>query len=313
MAVNGCERTVLTVAGEPVTFARQESAEAYESAIRAALDDPAVGSGPGHLRAADRASVGPGDPRDAAAVRLGTERTSLATKPVIAVMVGASGEQLAGRRARLPRRRGGPAGAQRRGAVRRLAARARPRSPCDLSGVAVRPAAVARPGSTPGPGPPGCSRASGPVIRQGGQDPRARLPGAGCSTIRCTGRSSWRASTTPSPRRSTTAPTGSLRSASSGCASECSASSPPWRSCCGDVRRPSSDTWPHLSTCISDVSALAVRSSRGHRGRCPSPRPAHRGERRVDVGGHHRSRYPRLPRAESRPPAACEVDTASAT
>ena len=44
MAVNGCERTILEPAGEPVTLARQESPEAYEAAITAALADPKVGS-----------------------------------------------------------------------------------------------------------------------------------------------------------------------------------------------------------------------------------------------------------------------------
>lgn len=43
MAVNGCERTILEPAGEPVTLARQESPEAYETAITAALADPGRG------------------------------------------------------------------------------------------------------------------------------------------------------------------------------------------------------------------------------------------------------------------------------
>ncbi len=44
MAINGCDRSSLSVVGTPATFARQESPEAYESAIRAAFADPAVGA-----------------------------------------------------------------------------------------------------------------------------------------------------------------------------------------------------------------------------------------------------------------------------
>jgi acyl-CoA synthetase (NDP forming)/GNAT superfamily N-acetyltransferase len=42
MALNACERTSASVVGQPVTFARQESAEAYVTAIRAALTDSSV-------------------------------------------------------------------------------------------------------------------------------------------------------------------------------------------------------------------------------------------------------------------------------
>lgn len=44
MAVNAMAGTGLQAAGEPVTFARQESPEAYEAAIREAREDPGVGA-----------------------------------------------------------------------------------------------------------------------------------------------------------------------------------------------------------------------------------------------------------------------------
>jgi acyl-CoA synthetase (NDP forming)/ribosomal protein S18 acetylase RimI-like enzyme len=89
LAVNGIHRTSLDLARPPVTFARQESVTAYESAIHAAFDDEAVGavlaiyvppiehrSGT-EIRAALRACAGHGAARG---------------KPVVAVMLSQEGE-----------------------------------------------------------------------------------------------------------------------------------------------------------------------------------------------------------------------------
>jgi acyl-CoA synthetase (NDP forming) len=44
LAANACDSTPLSVVGEPVTFARQESSTAYEEAIKAAFADDRVGA-----------------------------------------------------------------------------------------------------------------------------------------------------------------------------------------------------------------------------------------------------------------------------
>jgi len=85
MAVNACERTVMSVVGEPVTFARQESPEAYEQAISAAFADPGVGS-------VLAIFVPPIEHPSADAIRASLRRAAKsggdAAKPVVALMVG---------------------------------------------------------------------------------------------------------------------------------------------------------------------------------------------------------------------------------
>ena len=92
MAVNACEHTVLRVAGEPVIFARQESPEAYEAAISAALADPLVGSVLAIYVPPIEASS---DDRIRAMLRHCARRRDGATdaKPVVAVMVGLEEDQ----------------------------------------------------------------------------------------------------------------------------------------------------------------------------------------------------------------------------
>jgi len=106
MAANACERTSLAVVGEPVTFARQESAESYERAIDAAMADERVGSvlaifvPPIEHPSGDaiRSALG------RYAGRIGDDRGG---KPVVALMVGdasddAMGDGLTGARTSIP-------------------------------------------------------------------------------------------------------------------------------------------------------------------------------------------------------------------
>jgi acyl-CoA synthetase (NDP forming)/ribosomal protein S18 acetylase RimI-like enzyme len=87
MALNACEGTSATVAREPVTFARQESAEAYVTAIRAALSDDAVHSILAiYVPPIEHPS---GDEIRAALRRCAAhEEAGVARKPIIALMVG---------------------------------------------------------------------------------------------------------------------------------------------------------------------------------------------------------------------------------
>jgi acyl-CoA synthetase (NDP forming)/GNAT superfamily N-acetyltransferase len=89
MAVNAAEGTTLTVAGEPVTFARQESPEAYERAIRSTLADESVDSILAiYVPPIEHRS---GDEIRATLRRCASHRDDgLPHKPVIALMVGDS-------------------------------------------------------------------------------------------------------------------------------------------------------------------------------------------------------------------------------
>lgn len=92
MALNACEGKVLRPVGEPVTFARQESPEAYEKAIGTALADPRVG-------AVLAIYVPPIEASTDEAIRemlrhcARRDRPEALAKPVVAVMVGLEGEQ----------------------------------------------------------------------------------------------------------------------------------------------------------------------------------------------------------------------------
>jgi acyl-CoA synthetase (NDP forming)/RimJ/RimL family protein N-acetyltransferase len=91
MAANACERTSMHVVGDPVTFARQESPEAYEQAIDQAMADPQVGS-------VLAIFVPPIEHQSAREIRAVLDRyaTSGAAgdtgKPVVALMVGDAGD-----------------------------------------------------------------------------------------------------------------------------------------------------------------------------------------------------------------------------
>ncbi|MEI6360989.1 MAG: GNAT family N-acetyltransferase [Actinomycetes bacterium] len=97
MAANACERTSMHLVGEPVTFARQESPEAYEHAIDAAMADPDVGS-------VLAIFVPPIEHRSADEIRAVLDRYAVGAaeasggKPLVALMVGEPGERSRGPR-----------------------------------------------------------------------------------------------------------------------------------------------------------------------------------------------------------------------
>jgi acyl-CoA synthetase (NDP forming) len=83
LAVNALSRTRLHAAASPVTFARRESADAFESGVRAAMADPAVGS---VLAIYVPAAELDADASIRAALRACAECGRDAGKPVVAVM-----------------------------------------------------------------------------------------------------------------------------------------------------------------------------------------------------------------------------------
>jgi len=89
MASNACEGKTLTVVGDPVTFARQESSAAYEQAIRAALADDSVGAVLAiYVPPIEQSS---GEEIRATLRRCASERPpDAAHKPVVALMLGRS-------------------------------------------------------------------------------------------------------------------------------------------------------------------------------------------------------------------------------
>ncbi len=170
MAVNGCERTVLGVAGEPVTFARQASCEAYERAIRDALDDPRVGC-------VLVIFVPPIEDRSDVEIRETLRRCVSASggtavaKPVVAVMVGATGDQSP---SDVPAFRDVEEALQALSAVARYADwRRGPTSVAvDLSDGGAPGAGPVAEGDYTGAGASRLLESLGPVIRQGGRNPR---------------------------------------------------------------------------------------------------------------------------------------------
>jgi acyl-CoA synthetase (NDP forming) len=87
MAVNALSRTHLTQARPPVVFARQESASAYQSAIRAAVEDPSVGA---VLAVYVPPIEHPSDAAIRAALRECARDASAHGKPLVAVMLSES-------------------------------------------------------------------------------------------------------------------------------------------------------------------------------------------------------------------------------
>jgi acyl-CoA synthetase (NDP forming)/ribosomal protein S18 acetylase RimI-like enzyme len=170
MAVNACERTVLTVAGEPVTFARQESSAAYEAAIRAALDDPDVGC-------VLVIYVPPIEDRSDRDIRETLRRcasggvTEPGAKPIIAVMVAATGGQSP---SDVPAFRDVEEALQALSAVARHAdwRRGPTAVPADVSHLSDAGVGPVPRGSYSGAGASRLLESLGPVISQGGRNPR---------------------------------------------------------------------------------------------------------------------------------------------